>query len=112
VQYLEQDRLTMPAPAITADAPGITLGGGGTPRGRGRVTAFNQIGLFLASHWAIAIMLAVLGLAAIPVIHSYRRRPDRGNVVRLRRRRFPPRAYRRLYLRGRAWSAPRASRRT
>lgn len=51
------------------------------------MTLFNTIGLFLATHVPVAIVLTVLGLAAMYIALSYRSRPDRGNVIWLRPRR-------------------------
>lgn len=51
------------------------------------MTLFDAAGLFLATHLPIAIVLAVLGLAAGFTALSYRPRPDRSNVIRLRPRR-------------------------
>lgn len=50
------------------------------------MTMFDSIGLYLTERPAVMLMAAVLVLAAVLVAASYRRRPDRSNVIRLRRR--------------------------
>jgi hypothetical protein len=51
------------------------------------MTLFNAIGLYIATHPGIDAVTGLLGIGAVSVAISYRRRPDRANIIRLRPRR-------------------------